>query len=164
MKIRGFTIVELLIVIIVIAILAAISIVAYNSIQGRARDSQRKSDLGSVAKALELYHIDNGGYPICGPTTGTYTPGGTRSADIVQNCLTDELVPTYLSSLPTDPINSGAYRYRYAVGYKRNAQATGFSATNDDNYIMGTKLDTVSSPTYSGWGYSDLTYLVGSQN
>ena len=56
----GFTIVELLIVIVVIAILAAISIVAYNGIQQRARDNIRKSDLAAISKALKLYNVDKG--------------------------------------------------------------------------------------------------------
>ena len=55
----GFTIVELLIVIVVIAILAAISIVAYTGIQARARDTTRKNDLAAIAKALEVRAIDN---------------------------------------------------------------------------------------------------------
>lgn len=55
----GFTIVELLIVIVVIAILAAITIVAYNGIQARARDNVRKQDLAYLAKALKLYAVDN---------------------------------------------------------------------------------------------------------
>ena len=59
----GFTIVELLIVIVVIGILAAISVVAYNGIQQRARDSQRQSNIANIAKALEMYYIDNGRYP-----------------------------------------------------------------------------------------------------
>lgn len=42
---RGFTIVELLIVIVVIAILAAISIVAYNTVAAKARDAQRRGDI-----------------------------------------------------------------------------------------------------------------------
>lgn len=58
-SITGFTIVELLIVIVVVAILAAISIVAYNGIQQRARDSIRKQDLATIAKAFQLYNIDN---------------------------------------------------------------------------------------------------------
>jgi len=53
----GFTIVELLIVIVVIAILAAISIVAYSGMQQRGRDSARKSDLSSIGKAIQLYTI-----------------------------------------------------------------------------------------------------------
>jgi prepilin-type N-terminal cleavage/methylation domain-containing protein len=50
---RGFTIVELLIVIVVIAILAAISVVAYSGIQQRAKASAAKSDLRNFAKAIE---------------------------------------------------------------------------------------------------------------
>lgn len=61
----GFTIVELLIVIVVIAILAAISIVAYNGIQNRAYDASIRNDLATLAKKAELYRIDeaNGRYP-----------------------------------------------------------------------------------------------------
>ena len=57
---RGFTIVELLIVIVVIAILASISVVAYNGIQQRARDSQRKQVVTDLVKALQLHVADQG--------------------------------------------------------------------------------------------------------
>lgn len=60
---RGFTIVELLVVIVVIAVLAAISIVAYNGVQQRTRDSVRVSTLNKLTKAIEMYYIDNGRYP-----------------------------------------------------------------------------------------------------
>lgn len=59
----GFTIVELLIVIVVIAILAAISIVAYNGIQSRAKDAARVQKVTDIAKALEMYKVDKGEYP-----------------------------------------------------------------------------------------------------
>ena len=59
----GFTIVELLIVIVVIGILAAITIVAFNGIQGRARDAERSQDTAAIQKILELYYIDKGVYP-----------------------------------------------------------------------------------------------------
>lgn len=70
-KAYGFTIVELLIVIVVIAILAAISIVAYNGIQARALDSRMKSDLSAAANKFELYNVDNGAYPASGPQAAT---------------------------------------------------------------------------------------------
>lgn len=60
---RGFTIVELLIVIVVIAILAAITVVAFNGVQQRARATTAQSELAAVAKKLEMHKIDNGTYP-----------------------------------------------------------------------------------------------------
>ena len=71
---RAFTIVELLIVIVVIAILAAISIVAYNGIQDRARSAALWSDLSQVAKQLKLFQADNGTYPATVSTNCTTTP------------------------------------------------------------------------------------------
>lgn len=59
----GFTIVELLIVVVVIAILAAITIVAYNGIQSRAAVSGLYSNLSQVVKKAEIAKIDTGGYP-----------------------------------------------------------------------------------------------------
>jgi prepilin-type N-terminal cleavage/methylation domain-containing protein len=56
---QGFTIVELLIVIVVIGILAAITIVAYNGIQDRARVSAVSSALSQAAKKLAVYQVDN---------------------------------------------------------------------------------------------------------
>lgn len=62
-KLSGFTIVELLIVIVVIAILATISVVVYRGIQDRANDTTVKSDLSSAAKALEMIKVERGKYP-----------------------------------------------------------------------------------------------------
>jgi type II secretion system protein G len=60
---RGFTIVELLIVIVVIGILAALVIVTYNGIQQKARDTERKTDINAVASHMEAYNAQNGRYP-----------------------------------------------------------------------------------------------------
>lgn len=57
-KAYGFTIVELLIVVVVIAILAAISIMTYTGIQQRARDAQAISDLAALEKAITMARIN----------------------------------------------------------------------------------------------------------
>ena len=60
---KGFTLVELLIVIVIIGILAAISFVAYNGIAGKANDSAVQQDLTNIAKKLEMYYAEQGEYP-----------------------------------------------------------------------------------------------------
>lgn len=59
----GFTIVELLIVITIIGILAAITIVAFNGMRERANATSLTSDLSNNSKRLELYRVTNGSYP-----------------------------------------------------------------------------------------------------
>jgi prepilin-type N-terminal cleavage/methylation domain-containing protein len=60
---QGFTIVELLIVIVVIGILAALVITTYNGIQQKGRNTERTTDLVAVAGQLEAYYAQNGRYP-----------------------------------------------------------------------------------------------------
>ena len=59
----GFTIVELLIVIVVIAILATISIVAYSGIQSRSRSTKTQANAAQVQKVAEAFYADNNRYP-----------------------------------------------------------------------------------------------------
>ena len=62
-KQEGFTIVELLIVIVVIGILAALVITTFSGIQKKGRDTERRTDIGAVHSQLEAYHATNGRYP-----------------------------------------------------------------------------------------------------
>ncbi len=65
----GFTIVELLIVIIIIGILAGLVITQVLGANQQARDTDRKNDINSIATQLEAYFAKTGGYPQAGPAT-----------------------------------------------------------------------------------------------
>ena len=104
---------ELLIVIVVIGILAAIVIVAFNGVQDRAKFTQKRSDLQAINKALKLYHAEKGSYPISPSPTNSGTAPGTwtyQRAATSDNNFIPGLVPEYISKLPsvTDgPTGSG---------------------------------------------------------
>lgn len=68
---QGFTIVELLIVIVVIGILAALVLNSFQGVQARARDTERRTDINAVTTQLEVYYNDNGGYPAIADLTDT---------------------------------------------------------------------------------------------
>lgn len=70
---KGFTLVELLIVIVVIAILAAITIVAYNGIQQRAHTTSQKTAAENLAKKVEAYNAVQSAYPTYNSTAGAIT-------------------------------------------------------------------------------------------
>ncbi len=65
-KQSGFTIVELLIVIVVIGILATLVIVTFSGVQQKARDTKRETDVKALASQLEVYYANNGSYPALG--------------------------------------------------------------------------------------------------
>lgn len=102
-KQSGFTIVELLIVIVVIGILAAITIVAFNGVQQKGRDAKRSNDISYIKKLLEMYKADNSTYPaVCA--------GGDNSGCTITT-LASALVPTYAQSIPQDVNASRPYHY-----------------------------------------------------
>lgn len=120
---KGFTIIELLIVIVVIGILAALVLNAFGNIQERARDTERRSDINSIHTQLELYFADNGDYP------NSTTKAGLEIA--MPDLNTDALVD------PTgDDINTGgANNYDYAP------VPAGCGAGACTGYTLGTTLE-----------------------
>lgn len=81
----GFTIVELLIVVVIIAILAAITIVAYNSIQQRATNTVTANSVAAYARALSIYAVQNSAYPVAWSCLG---PAGTICVNTTQAAYT----------------------------------------------------------------------------
>jgi prepilin-type N-terminal cleavage/methylation domain-containing protein len=107
-KTSGFTIVELLIVIVVIGILAAITIVAYNGIQSRSNSAKVQQDLKSMQKLVELYKAENGSYPSSG---GAWSYSSSSPDGFIPS-----VVPTFASSLPrftADSVVNSGHCYVY---------------------------------------------------
>jgi type II secretion system protein G len=94
----GFTLIELLIAVVIIGILAAIGLGQFYTAQIRARDAQRKDNLSSVAKALEMYYSDQGRYP-------DDLSWGSSLVD------PDEPETIYMKDLPNDPSSGAKYDY-----------------------------------------------------
>lgn len=103
----GFTIVELLIVIVMIAILATISIVTYNGIQSRAEAAKVAVDLGTVNDAIQIYYAEKGVYPTTSGQWYGYS-GGVQTTNYVPG-----LTPSYIDSLPQPKNKSPAFEYIY---------------------------------------------------
>lgn len=105
---KAFTLIELLIVIAIIGMLSALLLPNFMGARERARDSQRKSDLKQIQKALEMYKQDQSlpTYPTSIPTTNTcWTSGGVGDPCPAGNI--------YMNRFPTDP--SPGKQYYYSV-------------------------------------------------
>jgi prepilin-type N-terminal cleavage/methylation domain-containing protein len=126
---KGFTIVELLIVVVVIAILAAITIVSYNGIQQRAQESSRISMLSTYAKGLNMYASKYSTYP---GDTSTACLDGTSGCWSGTNPTNSQAVKTALSEFMTNfpPFPDAAYAYGtqgsftgYYIAFRINASS-----------------------------------------
>jgi prepilin-type N-terminal cleavage/methylation domain-containing protein len=102
LKQKGFTIVELLIVIVVIGILAAIVIVAYSGVQARARTSKINADLQSLDKATKVARESTNGalrYVTLSAATGASCWAKPDGTDLAALPKTDGCWTSYLSAL-----------------------------------------------------------------
>jgi general secretion pathway protein G len=93
---RGFTLLELMVVVVIIGVLAALIAPAVLSRVGQAKATAAQTDVTNIMNALKIYKLDNGRYPstdqglqalVAKPTTGTVPPNWK----------------SYLDKLPNDP-------------------------------------------------------------
>ncbi|HUC87300.1 MAG TPA: type II secretion system protein GspG [Candidatus Saccharimonadales bacterium] len=108
----GFTLLELLIVIVIVGILAFLIVPSITSGPQKARDAQRKHDLSTIKSALETYYNDSNSYPSSQATANAPTCVASQ-ANCLGNALTGGSTP-YLKTIPSDPKNSGPYVYTYS--------------------------------------------------
>ena len=122
LKSRGFTLLEILLVVGIISLLAGIIIMAINpgKMLAKARDTQRKVGVMELNKALTQYYIDKGHFPstlsnelkgVC--VTGDNASSTEAGISCVGSVDLSMLVPTYLPSIPVDPSGSG---YEAGIG------------------------------------------------
>ncbi len=136
-KEQGFTIVELLIVIVVIGILAALVVTTFTGIQQKARNTERQTDIKAIHGQVEAYYAQNGRYP----TLGNLNDGAFLTANM--KGLDSEALKDPKGANTTLAAAPAANVYSYAV------TATGGGAC--DNTTTDCAVYTLTA-TYEGGG------------
>mgnify|MGYP001558125950 CR=1 FL=1 len=161
-NLRGFTLMELLIVMVLLGILVSLGMGSFASSIRRGRDSRRKSDVRSVASALEAYFNDKGMYPTSN-SNGEMVGCGAGDAAVCTwgGEFKDKNNTLYMILTPKDP--SDVYKYYYtntATTYKLYAK---LENTRDEG--TGVKQAGYAGTNCAASGLAVLcTYGIASQN
>ena len=147
---QGFTIVELLIVIVVIGILALLVITTYSGIQAKARNAKRQSDMQALQTQLEAFYQQNGYYPSrTDMNTASWLAANMKNLDT--NALVDpssSCTPATTGCLVATPT---AKSYSYAVFQSDGATACETTDTTCAVYTL--------TATYEGTVNGSSTYV-----
>ncbi len=145
---RGFTLVELMVVVAIIALLAAIIIPNYVHSRASAAVAQSEANLKQIATALELYRTDNQQYP---QNNGRVTPalfappsGGTSTG-----------INPYLTTTPYDALGHQPYTYTFVAG-AGNSQATETYRVDDPGIYDSSTMNNIPSAPSAGGGGGTL--------
>lgn len=138
-KTRGFTLLEILLVVAAIGILAGIVIVALNPSKqlGDTRNAERRSDVTTITNAVYQYAIDNNGNlpSALDSVAGSSQVLGTAGSGLDSTCtatttlaagvdFTSDLVPTYIVGIPLDPTTGTAANTDYYINKNANGRIT----------------------------------------
>jgi type II secretion system protein G len=116
-KNKGFTLIELMIVIVIMGLLVVIGIFAFISSKQKGNDSRRKADLTNIAKALEMYYNDNGTYPTESSGKISMTACGSAPPVCDWGEKFGNTSVTYMIRLPKDPASTTQqYSYQLTTG------------------------------------------------
>lgn len=156
-KRSGFTLIELMIAISIIAIIAAIGSITYSQSQKLARDSRRKEDLKQIASAIQLFNADKKRYPCSGAGWVTSADSTWISDSNTVGCggTGTSISPAYASSLPKDPLGTDTTTPWLTSGYGywsiNAAWGTGTAVCPQGTYyILVTQLENSSDPDSLG--------------
>jgi len=151
----GFSLIELLVAMTVIAIIMGLALVSFQGSKASARDAKRKNDLEQIRSALEVYRVDTGEYPgenycdsslgsfgsqVCSGGTFPHTPGTDWDGTIESELETD-----YIGDLPVDPLNNSEYYYYYEPACNQSSILCSLSRDCPNGccaYEMGAHLET----------------------
>ena len=150
-KSRGVTLIELLIVIAIIGILAAIVLVSLNDARTSARDTQRVGNLRNAQLAMEIYFDDNGQYPDDDDLAAVMTEGTT--------CATAEGAGDLLDVIGMTGVSDPSAGQNYSYGANQDA-ATNYVLMGILEDTGDAALDTDVDGTVFGCNCDDPAYCV----
>jgi prepilin-type N-terminal cleavage/methylation domain len=140
---QSFTLIELLIVVAIIGILAALIIVSVTTAAARSRDASRAEQFKEIQNALSEYYIQNGSYPP--QASWCYSLSG-QSNGCFQQALQPLITQGFLSALPTPEYpGGGEYDYQSPVHYGYNITC-GTQSINQNipgSYILAWTTETI---------------------
>lgn len=123
MQQRGYSLIELLVVVAILGVLAGIGTYTYGAAGARSRDNTRKTDLARISNALQQHYTDMRQYPnfdyMYNGTTGTRmysavwqlsASAGPPSCQHTNSALIRRLTPVYIEKIPDDPRQSKDFR------------------------------------------------------
>lgn len=176
---RGWTLIEILVSLAIIAVIAGIVTQALPFVQGKVRDKRRLAELANLQRVIEIYKQDTGSYPV-GTATTLLSDADNLSgwpgygSNLVTTIYVPNIVPTYFQELPKEPapgassiVGCQALGYNRTIAYSSNGEhyklVYNCASETDDYPVDGRFFDPIRPD--SAWSASDnmdhTTFTLG---